>query len=169
MDDATLRDAASASSDGAAADTGVDQSRLTNLVGYASTRASIVMKKIAMRHLGPLDLKVVDYSILVLVASNPQINPKRLGQPLDISAPNLAVTLDRLVERGWVQRVRSTEDRRAMHIHLTAAGRELVQRAEKITATMENAQLRMLSPAERALLIELLMKVVSGGKPPKRG
>jgi len=169
MDDATLRDAASASSDGAAADTGVDQSRLTNLVGYASTRASIVMKKIAMRHLGPLDLKVVDYSILVLVASNPQINPKRLGEALDISAPNLAVTLDRLVERGWVQRVRSTEDRRAMHIHLTAAGRELVQRAEKITATMENAQLRMLSPAERALLIELLMKVVSGGKPPKRG
>ena len=54
-----------------------------------------------------------------------------------------------------------------MHIHLTAAGRDLVQRAEKIAATMEAPALRMLSAAERALLIELLMKV-AGGKGLKR-
>ena len=91
----------------------------------------------------------------------------RLGAALDISAPNMAVTLDRMVERGWVERVRSTQDRRAQQIHLTAQGAELVQRAEKIAATMEHATLRVLSPAERALLIELLMKV-AGGKPGKR-
>ncbi len=74
----------------------------------------------------------------------------------------MAVTLDRLVERGWVERVRSDKDRRAKHIHLTAKGRDLVQRAEKIPLTMEDAALRVLSAAERALLIELLMKVVGG-------
>ena len=150
----------------AAGDT-LDQSRLTYLVGYAASRAAITMRRVFVRHLGPLDLKVVEFSILVLVASNPQINPKRLGQALDVSAPNMAVTLDRLVDRGWVERVRSTQDRRAMHIHLTPKGKELVQRAEKIAATMENAALRVLSPAERALLIELLMKVAAG-KPGKR-
>ncbi len=146
---------------------GLDQSRLTHLVGYASTRASITMRRVFMRHLGPLDLKIVEFSILMLVASNPQINQKRLGAALDISAPNMAVTLDRMVERGWVERVRSTQDRRAQQIHLTAKGTELVQRAEKIALTMENAALKVLSPAERALLIELLMKV-AGGKPAKR-
>jgi DNA-binding MarR family transcriptional regulator len=55
-----------------------------------------------------------------------------------------------------------------MHIHLTPKGQELVQRAEKIAATMEAPALRMLSAAERALLIELLMKV-SSGRPGKRG
>ena len=98
----------------------------------------------------------------MLVAANPQVNQKQLGEALDISAPNMAVTLDRLVERGWVERVRSTRDRRAMHIHLTAEGTELVARAEKIAATMENPALRALSAAERALLIELLMKVATG-------
>jgi DNA-binding MarR family transcriptional regulator len=44
-------------------------------------------------------------------------------------------------------------------VHLTARGRELTQQAEKIAATMENSALRVLSPAERALLIELLLKV----------
>lgn len=145
----------------------LDQSRLTHLVGYASTRASITMRRVFARHLGPLDLKVVEFSILMLVAANPQVNQKRLGTALDISPPNMAVTLDRMVERGWVERVRSTQDRRAQQIHLTAKGAELVQRAEKIASTMEQATLRVLSPAERALLIELLMKV-AGGKPAKR-
>ena len=172
--DATVN-AAVKSADGAAG--AIDQSRLTHLVGYAASRASIALKKTFARHLGLLELKVVEFSILVLVASNPQVNQKQLGEALDVSAPNLAVTLDRMVERGWVKRVRSTRDRRATHIHLTPAGRELTQRAEKIAATMEDPALRMLSPAERALLIELLMKVAGGaagraaasGRPARRG
>ena len=67
------------------------------------------MRKVFARHMEPLDLKVVDFSILMLVAANPEVNQKRIGQALDISAPNMAVTLDRLVERGWVQRVRSEQ------------------------------------------------------------
>ena len=145
----------------------LDASRLTHLVGYAASRAAIEMRKVFTHHMAALDLKIVDFSILMLVAANPEVNQKRIGQALDISAPNMAVTLDRLVERGWVQRVRSDKDRRAQHIHLTAKGRDLVQRAEKISLTMEDSALRVLSAAERALLIELLLKVV-GGTPAAR-
>jgi DNA-binding MarR family transcriptional regulator len=144
---------------------GLDQSRLTHLVGYAASRASIELKKSFARNLGPLGLKAVEFSILVLVASNSEVNQKQLGVALDVSAPNMAITLDRMVERGWVERVRSTRDRRAMLIHLTAAGRELVQRAEKIAATMEQGALRMLSKAEQALLVELLLKVAWSRQP----
>ena len=140
----------------------LDQSRLTHLVGYAASRAAIALRRVFAHHFAPLDLKVVEFSILMLVASNPEVNQKQIGDTLDLSAPNLAVTLDRMVERGWVERVRGTRDRRAMHIHLTAAGRRLVRRAEKIAATMEALALQMLSAAERALLIELLMKVAAG-------
>ena len=145
----------------------LDASRMAHLVGYAASRAAIAMRRVFAQHFAPLDLKVVEFSILMLVAANPQVNQKQLGQALDISPPNMAVMLDRLVERGWVERVRSTQDRRAMHIHLTRSGTELVGRAEKIAATMENAALRALSAAERALLIELLLKV-AGGKGGKR-
>jgi len=137
----------------------LDTSRLTHLVGYAASRAALEMRKVFARHMNPLGLKVVDFSILMLVAGNPEVNQKRIGQALDISAPNMAVILDRMVERGWVQRVRSERDRRAQHIHLTPAGRELVQRAERISQTMEDPSLQVLSAAERALLIELLLKV----------
>lgn len=137
----------------------LDATGLMHLVGYAASRASIELKKVFARHLGPLDLKAVEFSILVLVAHNDEVNQKQLGQALDVSPPNMAVTLDRMVERGWVERVRSEKDRRAMIIHLTKKGRELVARAEKIAATMEEDALRRLSSAERALLLELLFKV----------
>jgi DNA-binding MarR family transcriptional regulator len=143
--------------------TELDTSRLTHLVGYAASRAAIELKKTFARHMAPFDLKISEFSILMLVAANPHVNQRQLGQALDISAPNMAVTLDRMVERGWVERVRSTEDRRAQQIHLTGTGRTLVQRAEKISATMEDAALRKLSAAERALLVELLLKISSAG------
>jgi DNA-binding MarR family transcriptional regulator len=142
--------------------TELDASRLTHLVGYAASRAAIELKKAFARHMAPLDIKVPEFSILMLVAANPLVNQRQLGQALDISAPNMAVTLDRMVEHGWVERVRSTEDRRAQQIHLLPAGRGLVQRAEKIAATMEDAALRRLSSAERALLVELLLKISAG-------
>jgi DNA-binding MarR family transcriptional regulator len=142
----------------------LDQSRLTHLMGYAATRASVALKKVFAKHLGPLHLKAVEFSILVLVASNDNVNQKQLGKALDVSPPNLAVTLDRMVERGWVERVRSTEDRRSQIVVLTKAGQQLVQRAEKIAASMENDALSVLSPAERLLLLELLLKVAGGGR-----
>ena len=142
-----------------AAAAALDQSRLTVLVGYAASRAAIELRKTFARHLGPLGLKVLDYSILVLVDANPEVNQKQLGEALDVAPPQMALAIDRLVEAGWVERVRSTRDRRAMLIHLTPEGRTLLQRAEAIAATMEHAPLRGLSAAERALLVELLLKV----------
>ena len=140
----------------------LDASRMAHLVGYAASRAAITLRKVFAQHMEPLDLKIVEFSILMLVAQNPQVNQKQLGAALDVSAPNMAVTLDRMVERGWGERVRGTPDRRAQHIHLTARGVELVQRAEKIAATMEAPALSVLSAAEQALLIELLNKVTAG-------
>jgi len=146
---------------------GLDQSRLTHLAGYAASRAAIVLRKAFARHMAPLDLKVVEFTIGMLVASNTEVNQKQLCQALDVSAPNMAVTLDRMAERGWIERVRGTHDRRNQIIHLTPAGRELMLRAEKISATMEQGALRVLSAAERAMLIELMLKV-GLGRPVKR-
>ncbi len=140
----------------------LDESGLAHLVGYAASRAALELKKVFTSRMDRFGLRIAEFSILMLVASNDDVNQKQLGQALDISPPNMAVTLDRMAERGWIERVRSTHDRRAQHIHLTAAGRALAVRARKIAATMEEPALAALSLAERALLIELLRKVAFG-------
>ena len=137
----------------------IDDSGLSHLVGYAASRASLEMRKVFSRHMEPLGLTTPQYSILMLVANNPDINQKRIGTALDISPPALAVTIDRLAERGWVERVRGTSDRRAQHIHLTAAGRTLAAKARRIAADMEESRLTVLSQGLLALLLELLPKL----------
>lgn len=150
---------APATESASAPDGALDQHGLMHLVGYATTRAAIELKKTFRRHLGPLKLKAVEFSILVLVDTNPEVNQKQLGLALDVSPPNLAVTLDRMVERGWVRRERSQRDRRAQLVRLTPAGQALVRRARQIGLTMEQDALKVLTPAEQALLIELLQRV----------
>jgi DNA-binding MarR family transcriptional regulator len=141
----------------------LDDSALAHLVGYAASRAALEMRKVFARHMEPFDLRIAEFTILMLVAANDDVNQKQLGDALDISPPNMAVTLDRMVERGWVERVRSTHDRRAQHVVLTARGRALAERARRISTTMEEPALAMLSAAERALLIELLRKIARRG------
>lgn len=140
----------------------LDDSALLHLVGYAATRASLELKKVFALHMEPYGLRIAEFSILMLVAGNDEVNQKQLGQALDISPPNMAVTLDRMAERGWIERVRSTHDRRAQHIHLTKTGRTFAERMRKISMTMEEPSLSVLSRAERAMLIEMLRKLVPG-------
>ena len=143
----------------------LDDSALVHLVGYAASRAALEMRKVFSRHMEPFDLRIAEFTILMLVATNGDVNQKQLGDALDISPPNMAVTLDRMAERGWVERVRSTHDRRAQHVVLTAKGRALAERTRRISLTMEEGALAMLSAAERALLIELLRKIARSGDP----
>ncbi|MEO8299765.1 MAG: MarR family winged helix-turn-helix transcriptional regulator [Burkholderiales bacterium] len=137
----------------------LDQSGLTHLVGYGATLAAVVLKKSLQRHLGPLKLKAVEFSIMTLLDTNAEVNQKLLCAAIDMSPPHLAVTLDRMVERGWLRRERSERDRRAQIVRLTPEGQALIKRARRISQTMEQDALSMLSAAERALLIELLQRV----------
>ena len=138
---------------------GLDNTRLSKWLGYEKTRAAIALKFAFAQHMAPLGLKSVEFSVLVLIATNPRLNQKQLGNALALSAPNLAVILDRLAERGLVARVRGTVDRREHRLELTAAGPAFTARAERAAAAMERDALPRLSDAERAQLIELLHKV----------
>lgn len=141
----------------------LDDTGLSHLVGYAASRASLELRKVFARHMEPLGLRVADYSVLMLVAHNDGIRQKALGQALDIAPPHLAVLLDRLCERGWLQRVRDPDDRRAQQVRLTDTGRRLAHEAERVARTMEEGALGNLSPGERALLVELLRKLYAAG------
>ncbi len=139
----------------------LDDRQLARLTGYNVARANIRMLRAFQAHLGEVALRPAEFSALVLIASNPGINQKQLGDALDISPPNLAVMLDQLSGRGLLKRVRSSVDRRLQHPHLTRSGEKLLEQANQLAATMEQQILEVLTSAERAILIELLQKLVT--------
>lgn len=139
---------------------GLDHSRMQQLLGYNLVQASLPTDALFEEAIGaPLELRQVEYTILVLVDSNTDVTQKSLSTALGIAAPNLTVILDRMVKRGIVRRVRSETDRRAQYVQLTAKGTTLTRKASAIAEHMEEQLLGHFSAAERAMLFELLQKV----------
>ncbi len=145
----------------AAAAAVLDDRDLVRLTGYNVARANLRMLRAFHTHLGAAQLRPAEFSALVLIASNPGINQKQLGDALDISPPNLAVMLDQMSTRGLLRRVRSSVDRRLQHPQLTRAGEKLLEQANQLAAAMEQQILEVLTSGERAILIELLQKLVA--------
>jgi len=80
-------------------------------------------------------------------------------------APDITRILDKLEHSGWIERVRSTDDRRAVLIKLTAAGRKVVKDIAEPLTDSHVAQLGHLSDKELTQLCNLLRKVRAPHEP----
>ena len=145
---------------------GLDHGRMQKLLGYNLAQAAIPSLKIFNKRIGePFQLRRIDFTILMLVASNPNVTQRQMSLALDVSAPRLTLVCDKLVERGLITRTRSEEDRRKQTIALTRKGVALVRKAERIADGMESELLGHLSESERAQLFQLLEKVARHRRP----
>lgn len=137
---------------------------LQSIVGFHIARAAVVTTQNFERHIGDvLDLRKVEFSLLMLLHANGALAPKPLARALSVSAPNLTLLLDRLQERGLLVRTPNPLDGRSQHVSLSAKGSQLAQRAAQAAAPMEAEMMGRLSSAEHAMLIELLLKLSSVG------
>jgi DNA-binding MarR family transcriptional regulator len=135
---------------------------LRDVLGFHVSLAAVVTGGLFERHIGaPLKLRKAEYSLLMLLLANGATTAKRLARALRLSAPQLTMLLDRLQQRRWLRREPNPVDRRSQLIVLTRDGEALARRAATVSATMERSLLQRLSAAERAMLIELLMKVAA--------
>jgi DNA-binding MarR family transcriptional regulator len=137
----------------------VDASYLESLLGYNARRAALAVIEVFMERMAVYQLRPVDFSVLSLVAHNPGITSRQLCGTLGILPPNLVGLVNALEKRGVVERLPHPRDRRAMGLHLTAAGIKLVRAAEKTAAELETKAASRLSASEQATLIRLLQKV----------
>lgn len=133
---------------------------LGEAIGYHIARAEVTSNLFYARHIGdPLGLRPVEYSLLMLLLANGELSPKQLTQALSLAAPTLTMLVDRLHERGLIERQRSETDRRSQRVLLTAQGRALAEQAAAASPALNAAFDPLLSPGEQLMLTELLKKI----------
>lgn len=138
------------------------EGRLVSVLGYQLAQATIVTSQVfAATAAAMYKLRPVEYTVLALVSENEGVTAARLASALAVTPPNMTTWIDRLSQRGLVAREEHVRDRRALHIHTTEAGRELVGQATERICQAEAVATAGLTPAERAMLLELLHKVAS--------
>lgn len=97
---------------------------------------------------------------------------RRAGKPYELSPGTLVAQtlvtsgtmtnrIDRLAERGLVERLPAPADRRGVLVHLTAEGRARVDGAMEDLLRVEGELLAVLSEVDRAALADLLRVVVT--------
>jgi DNA-binding MarR family transcriptional regulator len=137
----------------------LDQKQLLGLIGYNCRRAYLCILDVFRERMATLALRPVDYSVLVLVRANPEVNQKRLARALSIDPPNMATLLDHLEARKLVVRKRNPEDKRSQLLLLTPQGQKLCETAEAIVTKLEIDATSALTKDERAQLIRLAQKI----------
>jgi DNA-binding MarR family transcriptional regulator len=98
------------------------------------------------------------YLKVIVRMKNPSLT--ELAKELDLTKPTVTVLVDKLVEKGYVRRVKSDEDRRSMHLHIDKKGARIDELRSLAYERMAEKIGSCLSEAETAILSELLRKIV---------
>jgi DNA-binding MarR family transcriptional regulator len=116
---------------------------------------------------GRHDLTAQQYNALrLLAAARPQkVATLGLGARLVSRAPDITRLLDKLAERGLIDRERPPDNRRVVHVGITPAGMALLAELAADVRACHARQLGHLGGAELRTLVELLRKARAPHEP----
>ncbi len=128
--------------------------------GHLIRRAQQIAVAIFMEECAAFDLTPVQYAALVAIQDNPGIDATRLSALIAFDRSTLGDVLERLERRKLVKRYPSSEDKRIKLLETTAAGKDLLKRAEAAVLRAQERILAPLQPSSRNKLMELLSQLV---------
>ena len=132
---------------------------LPNLLGYNVRRAQIAMWRDLARSVGDLKVRPGEFSLMILVETNPGIAQIELANQLDVDKATIVGLVNELQRQKWAVRRQSTVDRRRQGIYLTALGQRELQRLRKVMIEHEARFTRLFSPDELAQLFAYLRRI----------
>ena len=112
--------------------------------------------------LADLDLTHSQFGVLEALLHLGPLCQKELGEKILKSSGNVTMVVDNLEKGGLVERVRSREDRRRIAVHLTAKGREIIERVFPDHAKAVAREMGVLSQDEQEMLGRLCKRVGKG-------
>jgi MarR family transcriptional regulator, organic hydroperoxide resistance regulator len=112
---------------------------LDNQLCFALYSTSLAMTKLYKPLLDELGLTYPQYLVMLVLWEKDGPMVSELGERLYLDSGTLTPLLKRLEAAGFIARVRDTQDERRVHITLTAAGRKLKAKAQKIPGCVRTA------------------------------
>jgi MarR family 2-MHQ and catechol resistance regulon transcriptional repressor len=115
-------------------------------------KATQAIARYALANLEESGLGVSDFAVLEVLLHKGPLPVNVIGPKVNLTPGSISVAVDRLVAKGLVSRVESSEDRRVRFVELTTHGKrvitpifqEHVATMEKIFAGLSSGELRLL-------------------------
>jgi DNA-binding MarR family transcriptional regulator len=117
------------------------------------------------RQLADIDVSTGEWAVLGELARSGEdspLTPSQLAAAANVAPSSMTHRLDRMVQRGLIQRAPDPNNRTRVLVQLSDAGYALYAAAIRESDLVESDLLESLSDAEIDQLAELLEKVISG-------
>jgi DNA-binding MarR family transcriptional regulator len=130
-------------------------------VGYLLKRAGIQLSSTVDRGLAEFDMTHAQLGIFLKLLHGHANTAADLARELMTDTGAMTRILDRLEEKGFVQRTRSSTDRRVVEVALTSKGRQFADRMTQVAIDALNHHLRNFTSAEVAQFKDFLRRMIS--------
>lgn len=123
-------------------------------------KAARAVAAYAQGSVSQLEMCGSDFAVLEAVLHKGPLPINEIGKKVLLTSGSITVAVDRLEEKGLVERRAHGTDRRAKMVHLTREGRKLITRAYANHASdMEQLVSTSLNKKERETLMHLLKQI----------
>jgi DNA-binding MarR family transcriptional regulator len=126
----------------------------------ADFRVTIGAMKCAMsERLVRLGISMAQLNIMYSLQRNGEMTMSRLADVLGVSLSSATGLVDRIEERGYIERTRVAEDRRVVLVHVTEAGTRMLQENDALSDELMRDVLARLDPAELPVIARAVGEV----------
>ena len=112
------------------------------------------------RELAPFEVTPAQWAILEMCYRGEANTPSGLARVIPVDTAAISRQLDKLKDKGLVQRRHSARDRRTITVRLTEEGRELVPKLAPCVHANNAKFLRGLSEEQQTALISIIQKML---------
>ncbi len=138
----------------------VDLGSLPRQLGYVLRRAQVAVIQSYAGSFAEAGLRPAQFAVLTILDRNPGLSPSQVANVLAVNQTNFVVLFDSLVQRGLAERRPIATDRRTQALYLTAAGKGLLSKAERLVSGHEQLFTAKLGEGDLERLFELLHRLI---------
>lgn len=136
---------------------------LLDSIAFLVTQAHITKHQEFTEALEPIGLEPSQFAVLTAIRATGPISQAEVARLIGVSGPRVVQMADDIEALGLLERRRPAEDRRTQMLHLTTRTDSVLDQATRSAVQTGQDLLADLSPAERAHLMDLLRRLVTGG------
>jgi DNA-binding MarR family transcriptional regulator len=131
-------------------------SELSNMFGQSEEAAKEQFQLLSLTH------SQMHYLEIIHLLHNPNIT--ELAKRLKLTKPTVTVAVDKLIEKDFLYKVKSDEDRRSSHLHLTEKGKLINQMHDYSHKCIAELISRKLNSEELEAFTGIFTRILSDEK-----
>ena len=112
----------------------------------------LVIEEVSLRGSRFKDISIKEMHTIDVIGKFPEATPSKVSKELMVTLGTVTTSLNNLERKGYIERVRSDQDRRVVYLHLTKKGRLVHRLHKRFHKAMVEKIIDGMSPEEKEVM-----------------